>query len=116
MIPPGEVGEFYVGGPKRTPDDEKALRPKPVIEGKVEGSWTGPKDGPCPWLKQPAPVAKRVAEPIVTKSGAETEAQRLRVNSDRQTPLRIMSQGGGEKFPQPDAGGFHWGGSKGRAW
>ena len=53
------------------------------------------------------------ATPPVAKSGDETKAQMARVNSDRSIEHRVM---GNPRMPQPDAGGFHWGGSKGRAW
>src|SRR5262249_9280493 len=53
------------------------------------------------------------ATPPVAKSGDETKAQMARGNSDRSIEHRVM---GNPRMPQPDAGGFHWGGSKGRAW
>jgi len=76
--------QLYRGGPRPGPDSHKAA-PKPIIDidAKPEGSWTGPKDGPPPWLRKTPPVEKRVAEPIVTKSGDETKAAMARVNNDR---------------------------------
>jgi len=113
VVPPGEQTDrnFHRGGPRPGPDDRKA-GPKPVIEG----SWTGPADGPPPWLRKVPPVKSEdrpPATPPQTKSGGETEAQRQRVNADRSVEHRVM---GNPRMPQPDAGGFHWGGSKGRAW
>jgi len=70
------------------PDDHKA-GPKPVIEG----SWTGPADGPPPWLRKVPPVKSEdrpPATPPQTKSGGETEAQRQRVNADRSVEHRVM--------------------------
>jgi len=85
-------------GVQRTPDDLKAMRPKPTIDGEAVPQ-TGPTD-------------------------AEREANRQRINNDRSFERRIMTQPIGRNAPQPsgprmaqpDAGGFHWGGSKGRAW
>src|SRR5262249_35186491 len=84
----------------RTPDDLKAMRPKPTIDGEAVPQ-TGPTD-------------------------AEREANRQRINNDRSFEHRIMTQPigrnapqpSGPRMPQPDnmLGGFHWGGSKGRAW
>jgi len=106
--------QLYRGDPRPGPDSHKAA-PKPIIDAKPEGSWTGPKDGPPPWLRKTPPVEKRVAEPIVTKSGDETKAAMARMNNDRSLEHRVM---GGSKMPMPDNAlpGFYWGGSKGRAW
>jgi len=59
-----------------------------------------------------------VARPVA-KSGAETEAQRQRVNADRATVQKIMTSGqGSARMPQPDKGffwdGTFWGGTGGR--
>ena len=78
--------------------DLKAMRPKPTIDGEAVPQ-TGPTD-------------------------AEREANRQRINNDRSFEHRLMTQPigrnapqpSGPRMPQPDAGGFHWGGSKGRAW
>src|SRR5262249_58351123 len=71
--------------------------PTPVAPAAAPGqSWTGPKDGPCPWLKKAPPVAQRVnGGPPQTKSGAETRAQMERVNADRSLEYKIM---GAPKF------------------
>jgi hypothetical protein len=60
-------------------------------------SWTGPADGPPPWLKrtprrpgQRWEPPKPITNPPVAKSGAETEAQRVRVNADRSIEYRVM--------------------------
>jgi len=76
------------------------MRPKPTIDGEAVPQ-TGPTD-------------------------AEREANRQRINNDRSFEHRIMTQPigrnapqpSGPRMPQPDnmLGGFHWGGSKGRAW
>jgi len=59
-------------------------------------SWTGPKDGPCPWLKKPASVTQRVdGGPPQTKSGAETKLQMERTNADKSIEFRVM---GAPKF------------------
>ena len=91
--------------------------PTPAEPAAAPGqSWRGPQDGPPPWLRKVPPVKSEdrpPATPPQTKSGGETEAQRQRVNADRSVEHRVM---GNPRMPQPDAGGFHWGGSKGRAW
>jgi len=94
IVPPGEQSDrnFRIGV-QRTPDDLKAMRPKPTIDGEAV---------------PPAPTA------------AEREAKRQAINNDRsayqQQGLRPV---GGEPW-RPFVGGgnegFFWGGSKGRAW
>src|SRR5262249_13634088 len=106
------------GGAPPPPADPK---PPVTIEGKAKppGSWTGPADGCPPWLRQPAPVApnkRPPATPVVAKCGAETEAQRQRVNADRSVEHKVI---GSARMVQPDylSSGFFWGGSSGkRAW
>jgi len=110
ITPPGEVGEFYVGKQPLTPDDIKAMRPKPTIEHEV-----GPKPG--------TDANGRVIPPQA-KPGDVTKAQAARVNADYATVHRIMtapSRVTGE--PQPSSpmtaygdSGFYWQGAKGRAW
>src|SRR5215831_19450386 len=105
--------------PPSGPDDP---RPPVTIEGRVQGSWRGPQDGPPPWLQKPKPVEKRVdGGPPVAKSGAETEAQRQRVNANRSIEYRVMGGGRPAEPWRGHAGGvdesFFWGGSTGkRAW
>jgi hypothetical protein len=95
IVPPGEQSDrnFRIGV-QRTPDDLKAMRPKPTIDGEAV---------------PPAPTA------------AEREAKRQAINNDRsayqQQGLRPV---GGEPW-RPFVGGgnegFFWGGSTGtRAW
>src|SRR5262249_46327417 len=78
IVPPGEQSDrnLYVGPPRHGPDNPK---PPTVIEGEVkpavEGSWTGPADGPPPWLRKVPPVKSEdrpPATPPQTKSGGET--------------------------------------------
>ena len=115
VIPPGEIGEFYVGH-RPAADDPK---PPVTIDAKPEGSWTGPQDGPPSWLRPvpPTDLAKRPpASPPVAKSGAEAERQRQRANSDRSVEHKVM---GSARMVQPDnlSSGFFWGGASGkRAW
>ena len=102
------------------PDDHRA-GPGPVIDAKPEGSWTGPQDGAPPWLRKPAPVAKRIdGGPPQTVSGDEAKRRMAAVNADRATVYREMTRGNGsERMPQPDAGGFFWDGGiggRGRSW
>jgi len=117
IVPPGEQpnrpeAQRYWNGGQDNP------KPPVTIEGKVEGSWRGPQDGPPPWLRKSEPVTKRVnGGPPQTVSGDEAKRRMAAVNADRATPHRIMSQGGSEKFPQPESGGHFWGGPTGkRAW
>src|SRR5262249_42112648 len=59
-------------------------------------SWTGPKDGPCPWLKKAPPAAQRVnGGPPQTVSGDEAKARMQRVNADKSIEYRVM---GAPKF------------------
>jgi len=113
VIPPGEIGEFYVGH-RPAADDPK---PPVTIDAKPEGSWTGPQNGgPPSWLRPVPKTEKRVdGGPPLTKSGTETKAQMARVNADKSVEHRVM---GNARMAQPDniPGGFFWGGSKGRAW
>jgi len=101
VVPPNEQpGRNLRVGKQVGPDDHKAMRPKPTIDGEAVPQ-TGPTD-------------------------AEREANRQRINNDRSFEHRIMTQPigrnapqpSGPRMPQPDnmLGGFHWGGSKGRAW
>ena len=83
----------------------------------------------------PAPAPERTITPSISDivpppqtgpTDAEREANRQRINNDRSFEHRIMTQPigrnapqpSGPRMPQPDnmLGGFHWGGSKGRAW
>ena len=101
VVPPNEQpGRNLRVGKQVGPDDHKAMRPKPTIDGEAVPQ-TGPTD-------------------------AEREANRQRINNDRSFEHRIMTQPIGRNAPQPSGphmpqpdnmlGGFHWGGSKGRAW
>src|SRR5262249_6356451 len=66
--------------------------PAPVAPAAAPGqSWTGPKDGPYPWLKKPAPVTQRVnGGPPQTVSGDEARARMQRVNADKSLEYKIM--------------------------
>src|SRR5262249_1451093 len=120
IVPPGEQSDrnLYRGNVRPAPADPK---PPVTIEAKAKplGSSTGPADGCPPWLRQPAPVApnkRPPATPVVAKSGAETEAQRQRVNADRSVEHKVI---GSARMVQPDnlSSGFFWGGASGkRAW
>src|SRR5262249_30262203 len=56
-----------------------APAPAPARPAAPRGeSWTGPHDGPPPWLRKTPPVEQRVAEPIRMKTGDETKAQMQR--------------------------------------
>jgi len=116
IVPPGEQSDraanahYSVG--QGTPP-----KPPVTIEGKVAGSWTGPQDGPPPWLQKTKPVEKRVdGGPPQAVSGDEAKRRMQTVNADRATPHKIMTSGGSEKFPQPDNGGFFFSGERGRSW
>src|SRR5262249_25322905 len=116
ITPPGEQSD-HPRNSDYAPDLKRAPKPGPTIDAKPAGSWTGPQDGRPRWLARPAPVTKRVdgGQPQAV-SGDEAKRRMAAVNADRATPHRIMTQGGSEKFPQPDAGGFHWTGERGRSW
>jgi hypothetical protein len=55
VVPPGEIGECYVGGPRPGPDDPPK-RPPVVIEGKAAPA-APPKPAPPPPAAAPAPPA-----------------------------------------------------------
>ena len=87
FIPP-TIGQLTAPAP--APQPEPAA--KPAARGE---SWTGPHDGVLSWLRKAPPQTERIAEPIKTKSGAETEAQRQRCNADKSLEYRVM---GNPKF------------------
>src|SRR5262245_1592142 len=115
ITPPGEVGEFYVGGPRPSPDD-----PRPPVTIDADGSPLRPGSQLV--------NGKVVPIPPQAKSGAETKAQMERVNARRDIDHKVMNAPArvkGEPAPSTgprivaDGGGFYWDGGiggRGRSW
>jgi hypothetical protein len=108
--PPSEQtgGRNLRVGKQVGPDDHR-VRPKPVIDAKAEPIERMPDGSPCPPGGRWCSITQRVVPiPPVAKSGAETEAQRQRVN-DRTLDYKIMtepSRVSGE--PSPSLGNESW--------
>jgi len=121
IMPPGEQSDRPENQRYASGADNPKVKPPTIIDAEPVTTW--PDGRPLPPGGQLVD-GKIVPIPPRAKSGAETRAQQDKVNADRATAHRIMTQPSrvsGEPTPSTPLNtygdsGFIWGGEKGRAW